>query len=256
MKAVILAGGYGTRISEETADKPKPMVEVGGFPLLWHIMKNFSVFGVTEFVIAAGYRADVIKNYFLSYSRLNNDFKIDLRTNQITTTEKNQDPWVVHVIDTGDDYQTGARLSQLRFLLKEEPFFLTYGDGLSDINLKRLFAFHKKSQVTATVTAVRPPARFGSLEISGEKVVAFAEKNQVSEGWINGGFFVLESDIFNFITAEKNCVFEGSPLETLASKDQLAAYKHEGFWQCMDTLRDLRFLCGLWNEGNPPWKLW
>ncbi len=256
MKAVILAGGYGTRISEETTDKPKPMIEVGGFPLLWHIMKNFSVFGVNEFVIAAGYRSDVIKNYFIRYRYLNNDLKIDLRDNKIITSENNHDQWVIHVIDTGDDVQTGARLAKLRSLLKGETFFMTYGDGLCDVDLGELVAFHKSKQVTATVTAVRPPARFGSLEIKDDRVVVFAEKNQLREGWINGGFFVLESEIFNDLTEENTCVFEGYPLEQLASRGQLAAFKHEGFWQCMDTLRDLRFLRGLWDEGEPSWKLW
>ena len=256
MQAVILAGGYGTRLSEETASKPKPMVEVGGLPILWHIMKGFSAYGVKEFVVAAGYRAEVIKDFFVSYNYRSQDLKINLFTNEIVVNEKNREEWVIQVIDTGIDVETGARLSQLESLLGGKRFFLTYGDGVCDIDLAKLLEFHESTSVTATVTAVRPPARFGSLELEEDKVTRFAEKSQANEGWINGGFFVLENEIFQYLDEGLDCVFEGKPLERLASQGLLSAYRHEGFWQCMDTLRDLKLLRALWDEGSPPWKIW
>ena len=256
MQAVILAGGYGTRLSEETSDKPKPMVEIGGLPILWHIMKGFSAFGVKKFVIAAGYRAEVIKHFFVSYNYRSQDLKIDLLNNEIVVNEKNRDDWIIQVIDTGRDVETGARLYRLKHLLEGERFFFTYGDGVCDVNLYDLVKFHESASSIATLTAVRPPARFGSLELEEDKVSRFAEKSQASEGWINGGFFVLEPQIFDYLEDSVSCVFESSPLEKLASKSALAAFRHEGFWQCMDTLRDLRLLRTLWEQETPPWKVW
>lgn len=255
MKVVILAGGHGTRLSEETIAKPKPMVEVGQRPLIWHIMKHYSHHGFKEFVIALGYRAEVIKNYFLNYYHISGDILVDVGTQTIEVTRSSSDHWKIHLIDTGLNTLTGGRLKRLQSLLSDSPFMLTYGDGLSNIDIQSLLAFHGKQNKLATVTAVRPPARFGSINFEQDLVTGFAEKTQTSEGWINGGFMVLEPDIFKYLKSDHD-ILEVDLLERLAENKQLSGYKHEGFWQCMDTLRDKSLLEKLWEEGNPPWKLW
>lgn len=255
MKVVILAGGYGTRISEETIAKPKPMVEVGGRPLIWHIMKHYSHYGLKEFVIALGYRAEVVKSYFLNYHHISGDILVDVGTQKIEVTRSTSDQWKIHLIDTGLSTLTGGRLLRLRELLGDHPFMLTYGDGLSSVNLDDLRSFHSRKRKLATVTAVRPPARFGSINFDDDLVTSFAEKTQTSEGWINGGFMVLEPTIFNYLKSDQD-ILEVDLLEKLAEDRQLNGYKHEGFWQCMDTMRDKALLEKLWEEGDAPWKQW
>jgi glucose-1-phosphate cytidylyltransferase len=255
MKVVILAGGLGTRLQEETSVRPKPMVEIGGRPILWHIMNLYAAAGHNEFVLALGYKAEMVRSWFLSYHSLSRDLTVRLSDGASTAHGTPSEDWTVHLIDTGLETQTGGRLRRLREWIGNETFCLTYGDGVSDVDLKKLVAFHKAHGKLATVTAVRPPARFGGLELEGETVRAFAEKNQTSEGWINGGFFVLEPTVLDYIAAD-NTLWEREPLEQLASEGQLRAFKHEGFWQPMDTLRDLRLLESLWVGGTPPWKSW
>jgi glucose-1-phosphate cytidylyltransferase len=253
MKVVILAGGRGSRLSEETDIKPKPMVEVGGRPLLWHIMQHYSHHGFNEFVIALGYRGDVIKRYIVDCCRLNSDLTIQLRSGDVmrhATGEKMD--WTVDLVDTGLNTQTGGRLKRLAPYLGNSTFMMTYGDGVSDVNIKQLVDFHKKSGKTATLTAVRPPARFGHMHFEGDLITKFTEKPQTESGWINGGFFVLEPKILQHIQNDETW-FEREPLEACAAQKQLNAYKHEGFWQCMDTLRDKRLLEDLWNSGAAPW---
>jgi len=242
MKVVILAGGLGTRLQEETTVKPKPMVEIGGRPILWHIMKIYAAYGFDEFVIALGYKGDVIKDYFLNYRYRASSLTVRLRTGEITIQDGDCENWTVHLLDTGLDTQT-------------EPFMLTYGDGVANVDINRLLAFHQKQGRLATVTAVRPPARFGGLRLNGALVSEFKEKPQIGEGWINGGFFVLQPNIVDYIE-EDSTIFERAPLERVAKEGQLAAYRHDGFWQCMDTLRDVRLLNNLWESGNVPWKVW
>jgi glucose-1-phosphate cytidylyltransferase len=255
MKVVILAGGLGTRLAEETEVRPKPAVEIGGMPILWHIMKHYAHFGFTEFVVALGYKGEFIKRFFMDYSILRRDLTVDLRTGEVTRHERGAESWRVHLVDTGFHTLTGGRLKRLETWLAGEQFMLTYGDGVSDINIPELLEFHRSQQKTATVTAVRPPARFGELVFEGNLVTYFAEKPQIGEGWINGGFMVLDPAIFDYLESDQTSL-EGLVLERLAGTRQLAAYRHPGFWQCMDTLRDKRLLEGLWQDGRAPWKLW
>ncbi len=255
MKAVILAGGLGTRLSEETALKPKPMVEIGGYPMLWHIMKLYAAHGITEFVVALGYKGDVIKDFFVNYLHRAQNLSVRLREGRIDVHGIVAEDWTVHLLDTGEQTQTGGRLRRVAAFLGREPFMATYGDGLASIDIHALLAFHRKEKRAATVTAVRPPARFGGLEFEGGRVAHFVEKPQAGEGWINGGFFVLEPEAVDCIAGD-DTAFEREPLETLAQKGQLSGYRHDGFWQCMDTLRDRRQLEALWQAGDAPWKLW
>jgi glucose-1-phosphate cytidylyltransferase len=255
MKVVILAGGLGTRLSEETSVRPKPMVEVGGKPMLWHIMHLYATYGLNEFILALGYKAEMVRSYFLNYHAVTRDVTVRLSDGHATSRATDGEDWTLHLIDTGLETQTGGRLRRLREWIGNEPFCLTYGDGVSDIDINRLITFHSAHGKLATVTAVRPPARFGGLEIEGDTVTSFAEKNQTSEGWINGGFFVLQPEVLDLIAGDST-LWEREPLEELARTDQLRAFKHEGFWQPMDTLRDLRHLEALWASGTPPWKTW
>jgi len=255
MKAIILAGGLGTRLSEVTGSIPKPMVEIGGKPMLWHIMNIYAYHGITEFVIALGYKAEVIKEYFLNFYAVNNDISIDLSTGRTTILDGKQPKWTIHLVDTGLHTQTGGRIKRLQNWIGNETFLMTYGDGVSDINIIDLIKFHKSNKRLATITAVHPPARFGGLVLDDNKVVEFTEKNQSKEGWINGGFFVLEPEVFNFIQDDQT-TWEGTPLETLAAQNQLNAYCHKGFWQPMDTLREYQLLENLWQQGKAPWKVW
>jgi glucose-1-phosphate cytidylyltransferase len=255
VKIVILAGGLGTRLSEETDTKPKPMVEIGGRPILWHIMKIYGSQAYNEFIIALGYRGDVIKRFFLDYHRLTADLSIAFETGEVTVQNHARDPWTVHLVDTGLETITGGRLKRLVSWIGNETFMLTYGDGVADIDLGALLEFHRTNGRLATVTAVRPPARFGGLTIEGDRVARFTEKPQIGEGWINGGFFVLEPQVLDYIEGDATHL-EREPLERLALEGQLGAYRHHGFWQSMDTLRDVRLLNSLWESGSAPWKLW
>ena len=255
MKVVILAGGFGTRLSEETEVRPKPMVEIGGQPILWHIMKHYAHYGLKEFFIALGYKGEFIKRYFLDISALNGSMTINLSSGDVQTHGRECEDWVVHLMDTGAPTLTGGRVKRLEPLLNEETFMVTYGDGVSDIDLQDLLSFHRSRGRLATVTAVRPPARFGGLVIDGNLVVDFTEKPQAGEGWINGGFLVLEPGAFDYLDGD-NSSLEADALERLAADRQLAAYSHNGYWQCMDTLRDKRLLESYWESGKAPWKVW
>lgn len=255
MKVVILAGGLGTRLSEETIIKPKPMVEIGDKPILWHIMNIYSAYNFNEFVIALGYKGEIIKEYFLNYHNVQSDLTISLKTGDVFVSKKCYKDWLVHLVDTGYDSMTGGRLYRLRDKLKGETFMLTYGDGVSSVNINKLLEFHNNHGKIASVTAVRPTARFGGMSFKGNNVIEFKEKPQTGEGWINGGFFVFNSEIFNYLHGD-DAVLEGSPLENLAKDGQLMAYMHDGFWQCMDTLRDKQTLERLFASGSPPWKIW
>lgn len=255
MKVVILAGGLGTRLAEETEVKPKPMVEIGERPLLWHIMKHYAHYGFKEFCIALGYKGEVIKRYFLDYYNLNCSMTIDLSSGKVERHKKECEDWVVHLIDTGQDTNTGGRVKRLEPWLQDSTFMVTYGDGVSNIDLQELFRFHRAHGRIATVTAVRPPARFGGLLFDGDLVADFTEKPQIGEGCINGGFLVFEPAIFNYLQEDRSSL-EADALERLAADRQLAAYRHDRFWQCMDTLRDKRLLESLWQAGRAPWKVW
>lgn len=257
MKVVILAGGYGTRISVETSTKPKPMVEVSEKPLLWHIMKYYSYFHLNEFVIALGYKGEIIKDYFINYYYRANNFSISLPSGKIDVHSNNEasENWNIHLLDTGLNTQTGGRIKRISPFIGNETFMLTYGDGVSNIDLSALLSFHQSHGRIATVTAVRPPARFGSINFQGNEVTAFEEKPQTGEGWINGGFYIFEPEVKDYIQGD-DTVFEREPMENLAKDGQLMAYPHDGFWQCMDTLRDLRLLEELWKTDKAPWKVW
>jgi glucose-1-phosphate cytidylyltransferase len=255
MKVVLLAGGLGTRLAEETEVKPKPMVEIGGRPILWHIMQSFAHQGFKEFFLALGYKGELIKRYFLDYYTLAGSMKLDMRGGEVQYHDKQAEDWLVHLMDTGTEANTGGRVRRLRPWLEDGPFLLTYGDGVANVDLQELLACHKRHGLLATVTAVRPPARFGGLAFDGDKVTQFLEKPQIGEGWINGGFMVLEPGIFDYLTDDADSL-ETNALERLAEIGQLAAYRHPGFWQCMDTLRDKRLLNDLWQSGQAPWKLW
>jgi glucose-1-phosphate cytidylyltransferase len=254
MKAVILAGGLGTRISEESHLRPKPMIEIGGKPILWHLMKIYSASGVHEFVICCGYMGYMIKSYFANYFLHVSDVTFDVAQNRMEVLENGAEPWKVTLVDTGNDTMTGGRLKRVRKYIGEEEFFFTYGDGLADIDLKGLLDFHRRQKVLATVTSVQPPGRFGALVTNENRVLSFKEKPE-GNGSINGGFFVLSPAVIDKIEGDST-VWEGEPLEQLARAGQLAAYPHDGFWQPMDTLRDKNHLEALWNSGKAPWKVW
>lgn len=256
MKAIILAGGFGTRLSEETANRPKPMVEIGNRPILWHIMKIFEAGGVNEFVIALGYKGDVIKEYFLNFYAINNDITVDLATGTTTIHDGNQPKWKVHLIETGAETMTGGRLRRLRSLLgDDEDFFFTYGDGVADIDVRALLDYHRAHGRLATVTTVRPPARFGNLGFEGDRVTNFFEKPEDGEGWINGGYFVLKPKAIDYIDGDAT-VWEKEPVEHLVRDGELVGYRHFGFWSCMDTLKEKQMLDAQWQGGNAPWKIW
>jgi len=257
MKAVILCGGLGTRLSEETALKPKPMIEIGGLPILWHIMKGYAVHGIREFVLALGYKGEMIKDFFLNYRYRSRSLTVELHPGRIQVHDDGaaSEDWTVHLLDTGANTQTGGRLKRAARFIGAEPFLLTYGDGVADVDIGRLLAFHRAQGRLATVTAVRPPARFGGLVFAGDLVTQFTEKPQAGEGWINGGFFVLQPEVADYIAGDETA-WERAPIERLACEGQLAVFRHEGFWQCMDTLRDVRLLESLWQEGRAPWKHW
>jgi glucose-1-phosphate cytidylyltransferase len=252
MKVIILAGGYGTRLSEYTENIPKPMITIGGKPILWHIMQRYANFGHNDFYIALGYKAELIKQYFLNYSSTNSDFTLDLSNGNINTHNLNGLNWKVTLVDTGKDSMTGGRVKRMQSYIGNEPFLLTYGDGLADLNIDELLDFHTNHGKMVTVTAVHPVARFGELEIDENIVKSFKEKPQLKKGWINGGFFVCQPDFFDLINNDST-ILEKSPLETVANQNQLAAYKHEGFWQCMDTRRDKDLLEDLWSSGKATW---
>lgn len=253
---VLLAGGLGTRLREETDVRPKPMVEIGGYPILWHIMKHYAKFGFREFVICLGYKGEVIKKFFLDYQIRHGSFTLNLSSGQADMHElESGDDWVVHLLETGTDTMTGGRIGQAARFLGNRRFMATYGDGVCDLDISALLDFHEKGERLATITAVRPPARFGGLSIDGDIVSEFTEKPQIGEGWINGGFMVFEPGILELIEGDAT-ILERSPLETLAARRQLGVFKHGGFWQCMDTVRDLTFLRELWDGGAPPWKTW
>ncbi len=253
-KAVILAGGLGTRLSEETVLRPKPMVEVGGKPLLWHVMKIYAAHGVTDFVICCGFKGYVIKEYFANYFLHMSDVTFDMAKNTMEVHQRNAEPWKVTLVDTGEKTQTGGRLGRVREYL-DGTFFLTYGDGVGDVDIAATLAFHRKEARQATVTAVQPPGRYGALEIEQGAVRSFKEKPAGDGAFINGGFFVLEPSVLDLITGD-DCIWERSPLETLAACGQLSAYQHRGFWQPMDTLREKNLLEELWASGRAPWKKW
>ena len=256
MKAVILAGGLGTRISEETHLKPKPMIEIGSRPILWHIMKMYSHYGVNDFVICCGYKGYVIKEYFANYFLHMSDVTFDMSNNSMHVHQGNAEPWKVTLVDTGDETMTGGRLKRVADYLKnEDAFCMTYGDGVSDVDIKKLLAFHRQHGATATVTATLPPGRFGALNIKGDKVIGFKEKPKGDGVMINGGFFVLSPNVLDLIK-DDTTIWEQGPLETLAKTGQLTVFRHEGFWQPMDTLRDKNLLEDLWASGNAPWKAW
>ncbi len=255
MKVAILAGGVGTRLMEETQIKPKPMVEIGGRPILWHIMRHYAHYGFNDFVIALGYRGEIIKKYMLDYCALNSNLTVNFRTGLVSNTNAHELDWNVQLIDTGINTLTGGRIKRLGPYLDGDTFMLTWGDGVSDVNIRDLLAFHRSHGRLATLTAVRPPARFGQLDLRGDEIVEFSEKPQTREGWINGAFFVLEPSVFDYIE-DDGTQWEREPLERLAKDGQLMAYRHSSFWQCMDTLRDKVLLEQLWQTGCAPWKTW
>jgi len=255
MKVVILAGGLGTRLAEETEIRPKPMVPIGGRPILWHIMKYYASFGMREFFVALGYKGEDIKRYFLDYHGLVKSVTVELATGRTSFHEAEVDDWIVHLIDTGSATNTGGRLKRLQPWLEDSTFMLTYGDGVCNVNLKTLLEFHRAQQSVATLTAVRPPARFGALNVEGDLVTQFLEKPQIGEGWINGGFMCFEPGVFDYLHGDDDSL-EADALEQLAADRKLSAFRHGAFWQCMDTLRDVRLLDGLWRDGEAPWKVW
>jgi glucose-1-phosphate cytidylyltransferase len=255
LKAVILAGGLGTRLSEETYIKPKPMVEIGGKPILWHIMKHYSYFEINEFVICCGYKGYLIKEYFLNYFHHMSDVTIDLQKNHVDIHHKQVEPWKITMVDTGDKTMTGGRIKRIKNYIQDETFCLTYGDGLSDVNIKTLVDFHNKTKKLATITGTEPPGRFGALTVDGDKVTGFQEKPSGDKSIINGGFFVLEPGIFDFIEGD-HILWEKEPLENLAKHGELSVFRHHGFWQPMDTLREKNILEELWESNKAPWKLW
>jgi glucose-1-phosphate cytidylyltransferase len=256
MKAMILAGGLGTRLSEETVVRPKPMVEIGGQPMLWHIMKIYAHYGFKEFLVALGYRGEMVKDYFQRFHAMASNLTVDLATGQSTVHDGQKLDWQVHLVDTGDLTQTGGRVKRLgAWLGPDQVFMLTYGDGVADLDVRALVDFHRAHGKLATVTAVRPPARFGGLGMEGDRVTHFAEKPQAGEGWINGGFFVLDRRVLDYIDGD-NQPWEAGPMERLTREGELMAYRHEGFWQPMDTLREKHLLDQYWASGRAPWKVW
>ena len=256
MKAVILAGGFGTRISEETLLRPKPMVELGGKPVLWHIMKIYSAHGINDFIVCCGYKGYMIKEYFVNYQLHMSDVTVDMRSRSLEVHASSAEPWNVTLVDTGEDTSTGGRLLRVRKYVDDgQDFCFTYGDGLSDVDVSAVIAHHRKARTLATVTAVQPPGRFGSLKMAEQKIVAFDEKPQGDGAWINGGFFVLSPRVFDYLEGDRT-VWERGPLERLAAEGNLSAFTHDGFWQPMDTLRDKQLLEELWTSGRAPWKKW
>jgi glucose-1-phosphate cytidylyltransferase len=255
VKVVILCGGKGTRIREETEYRPKPLVEIGGRPILWHIMKLYSTHGYREFVLCLGYKGEMIKKYFLNYGPLNADFTIDVSSGEVVFHDAHKEDWVVTLADTGKEAMTGARLKRVERYIDSDSFMVTYGDGVANLNIKKLVEFHKKHGRIGTVTGVRPSSRFGELVVEGDKAMEFREKPQVQEGVINGGFFVFNKDFFDYLSNDDSCTLEREPLENLAADGELMVYLHKGFWQCMDTYRDFKLLNDLWSRG-PPWKIW
>lgn len=256
MKVGILAGGFGTRLSEETSLRPKPMVEIGGQPILWHIMKYFASWGFREFVIALGYKGHYIKDYFINYRYLNQNLIVDLAHDQVQIQHNDhQEDWRIHLIDTGRDTNTGGRVRQIAEYIGDEPFVLTYGDGVADVNMAALLSAHESAGRLATVTAVRPPSRYGSMMLENGHVAAFQEKPVGGDGWINGGYFILEPMVAGYIDSA-DTAFEQEPIRTLVDECQLSSYRHTGFWHSMDTLRDVRSLETIWQSGNAPWKAW
>ena len=259
MRVVLLAGGMGTRLAEETELKPKPMVEIGERPILWHIMKHYAHHNFKEFVVALGYKGETIKRYFVDYALLNSSFTVQLGSGDVMRRGLCAEDWTVHLVDTGLHTNTGGRIKRLADQIGRDTFMLTYGDGVANVDLKELLVFHRRHGKLATVTAVRPPARFGGLDLSSSvndcRVRNFTEKPQIGEGWINGGFFVLEPSVLNYIESDETS-WQAEPMERLAREGQLMAYRHAGFWQCMDTYRDLKLLESLWSSGEAPWKVW
>jgi len=256
MKTVILCGGFGSRLSEETVVKPKPMVEIGGKPILWHILKTYHHYGYDDFVLALGYKGEVIKDFFINYYAMTSDVTVHLKSGKVDCANHSAEDITVTMVDTGRDSLTGGRLHRLENILRPKgTFMLTYGDGVADIDIRQLVKFHRQHGKIATVTAVRPAARFGRMIFDDDKVVDFKEKPQTDQGWINGGFFVFEPEVFNYLHGDST-VLEADPLEKLAKDGQLMAFKHTGFWQSMDTLRDRNYLESLWEVPNPPWKVW
>ncbi|NBW82627.1 glucose-1-phosphate cytidylyltransferase [bacterium] len=255
MKCVILAGGLGTRISEESVVRPKPMIEIGGKPILWHIMKIYAAHGVNDFIVCCGYKQYVIKEYFANYFLHNSDVTFDMSKNEMQVHEHTNEPWKVTLVDTGEATMTGGRLKRVAKYLGQEDFCFTYGDGLSDVNISELIKFHKESKKLATLTAVQPPGRFGALVMDGTAVSSFAEKPKGDGSWINGGFFVLNPKVINYVENDES-IWEREPVEKLAELNQLNAFKHKGFWQPMDTLRDKIHLEELWSANKAPWKVW
>lgn len=255
MKAVILAGGLGTRLTEETVTRPKPLVEVGGMPILWHIMKIYSAHGINEFIICAGYKGYMIKEYFANYFMHMSNVTFDMSTNEMEVHENYAEPWRVTIIDTGKHSMTGGRLRRIADYLGEDDFCLTYGDGVSNIDISQVIAHHRQSELLATVSAVQPPGRFGALDLDGNRVKGFVEKPHGDGGWINGGFFVMSPKVLDYIDGD-DTVLETDPMEKLAKEGQLTAYKHSGFWHPMDTLRDKQYLDRLWQEKRAPWRVW
>ena len=255
---VILCGGMGTRLREETEYRPKPLVEIGGRPILWHIMKIYGSQGFTRFILCLGYKGEMIKQYLLNYRLMTRNFTLQFDSDADPIVENNGTPedWTITFVETGVNAMTGSRIKRVQPYINTDHFMLTYGDGVADVELQKVMKFHQTHGKLATVTAVHPLARFGELMIEGDQVVRFAEKSQVPEGFINGGFFVLSKDVFEYLSDEGNCVFEGRPLERLAAEGQLKTYHHPGFWHCMDTYRDLQVLNQLWESANPPWKVW
>ena len=255
MKAVILAGGFGTRISEESAVRPKPMVEIGGKPILWHIMQCYGAHGIRDFVVAAGYKSSIIKEYFANYFLHNADVTFDVQANTMTPHASSAEPWRVTVVETGDTTMTGGRIKRVRDYLDGETFCVTYGDCVTDLDIGAEIDFHRSTGAAATVAAVQPPGRFGALELSGDSVTSFHEKPAGDGGWVNGGFFVVEPEVVDLIDGDST-IWEREPLERLARDGRMAAYRHGGFWHPMDTLRDRVVLEDLWSGGSPPWKIW
>jgi len=255
LKVVLLAGGFGTRIAEYTDLIPKPMVRIGDKPILWHIMKIYSFYGYKDFILALGYKSEVIKNFFLEYASYSSDIKVDLKSGQVTKLNNSDLDWKVTLVDTGNNSMTGGRIKRLQKYIGNESFLCTYGDGVSNIDIEKLIQLHKSKSKIATICTVHPSARFGELTIINDEVKSFKEKPQTNQGWINGGFFVFEPEIFEYIEGDQT-VLEESPLENLAKNNQLAAFKHEGFWQCMDNVRDRNYLQKLWEKNEAHWKLW
>jgi len=254
MRTVILAGGVGSRLAEETMVKPKPMVEIGSHPILWHIMKHYAHYGMRTFVIALGYKGEYIKRYMTDFATMTGDLKVHVATGTVEMSADQREDWTVDLVDTGLNTETGGRMLRVGHLV-DRTFMMTFGDGVSDVDLHELLAFHRSHGRLATLTAVRPPARFGHVELEGDRVAVFSEKPQTGEGWINGGFFVLEPEVLGYIDRE-DTYFQKEPLERLAAEGQLMAFRHESFWQCMDTLRDKVLLQNLWDAGHAPWKTW